>query len=100
VTSVSEFLDAIGRPNIYEIPPWVVAYSLTKTSRPHAWYLVRLDAEGEPVEVLDASRPSPASAGVLRLWMVDKGVPSADAAALAEKIASAPPPLAAWSTGE
>ncbi len=100
MTTVSEFLESTGRPNIYDTPSWAVSYSLTKTVKPHCWYLVRMDGNGEPVELVDSSRPSPATAGLLRSWMVDKGVPDAEAAALADKIAAAPPPLAAWVAGE
>ncbi len=100
MTTVSEFLESTGRPNVYDSPPWAVSYSLTKTVKPHCWYLVRMDANGEPVELVDSYRPSPATAGLLRSWMVDKGVPDAEAAALADKIAAAPPPLAAWVAGE
>jgi hypothetical protein len=100
MTTVSEFLDATGRPNTYEIPRWAVSYSLTKTVRPHSWYLVRFDANGEPVELVDSCRPSPATASGLKSWMVEKGVPDAEAATLADKIAAAPPPLAAWVAGD
>jgi hypothetical protein len=100
MTTISEFLESTGRPNTYDTPSWAVSYSLTKTVRPHAWYLVRLDADGEPAEVVDSCRPSPASAGFLRSWMIEKGVPDSDAAALADKIAAAPPPLSSWSAEE
>jgi hypothetical protein len=100
MTTVSEFLEATGRPNLYGIPSWVVAYSLTKSVKPHSWYLVRLDADGDPVELVDSCRPNPASPDYLRRWMIDKGVPVADAAALVDKISDAPPPLAAWPAKE
>jgi hypothetical protein len=96
MTSVSEFLEATGRPNIYGSPSWAVAYSLTKSVKPHSWYLVRLDTGGEPIELVDSCRPSPATPEYLRLWMIAKGVPDAEAAVLVERISAAPPPLAAW----
>jgi hypothetical protein len=96
MTTVSEFLEATGRPNMYGIPSWTVAFCLTKSVKPHSWYLVRLDAAGEPVELVDSCRPNPATPDFLRNWMTDRGVPVDDAAALVEKISAAPPPLATW----
>jgi hypothetical protein len=100
MTTVAEFLEATGRPNMYGTSAWTVAYCLTKSVKPHSWYLVRLDADGEPVELVDSCRPNPASPDYLRRWMVDKGVPDNEAAALVEKISAAPPPLAAWPAKE